>query len=397
MRLPERILMTADTLGGVWTYALELARSLQRFDIQVTLATMGGGVRPDQAREAAALSNLELCEGGYRLEWMEHPWRDVQAAGEWLLRLEDRVRPDIVHLNGYAHAALPWSAPVVVVAHSCVYSWFSAVRHHAPSSHWRKYHDAVRAGLRAASVVTAPTKAMLDAAELHYGRFRRGPVIPNGRHPLPGSPTPGRRSLRSGEHFVLSAGRVWDEAKNIGILEHVAPHVAWPICVAGDIRHPGGGCVRIQHVGVLGRLDSCELAQWMASASIFVLPALYEPFGLSLLEAALSGCALVAGDIPSLREVWGDAAIFVPPRDAAAIATAINGLVDDEAFRARMSEAAALRAREFYPERMAERYIALYSQLLRPRRRQPSREGLHLPPPAAANLPDPVTLHTKPL
>ena len=50
----------------------------------------------------------------------------------------------------------------------------------------------------------------------------------------------------------------------------------------------------------------------MGRAAIYALPARYEPFGLSILEAALSGCALVIGDIPSLREIWADAALFVP-------------------------------------------------------------------------------------
>ncbi|MEB3829625.1 glycosyltransferase [Phormidium sp. CCY1219] len=56
-----------------------------------------------------------------------------------------------------------------------------------------------------------------------------------------------------------------------------------------------------------------ELSHWYARAAIYAFPARYEPFGLSVLEAALSGCALVLGDIPRLREMWGDAAVFANP------------------------------------------------------------------------------------
>ena len=60
---------------------------------------------------------------------------------------------------------------------------------------------------------------------------------------------------------------------------------------------------------------------WLRRATIFALPARYEPFGLSALEAGLAGCALVLGDIP-MREVWHDAAMFVPPEQPAALENA---------------------------------------------------------------------------
>src|SRR5262249_48443981 len=97
----RHVLMTADTVGGVWTYALELAGALAPLEVSVTLATMGARPSLTQARAAAALSNLELVESTYALEWMPEPWRDVDAAGEWLLTLAERVRPDVVHINGY--------------------------------------------------------------------------------------------------------------------------------------------------------------------------------------------------------------------------------------------------------------------------------------------------------
>ncbi|HYP18243.1 MAG TPA: glycosyltransferase, partial [Opitutus sp.] len=151
---PRRILMTADTVGGVWTYALDLCRGLAAHDIQVVLATMGGVPNAHQRAEVAALgSAVQLHESDYLLEWMDDPWRDVAAAGEWLLELERIHAPDVVHLNGYAHAALPWSSPTLVVAHSCVYSWWRAVKREAPPDHWHTYHTAVRRGLEHADLV----------------------------------------------------------------------------------------------------------------------------------------------------------------------------------------------------------------------------------------------------
>src|SRR5437868_11383299 len=108
----RRILMTADTIGGVWTYALELTRALEPHGIEVILATMGSRLNRAQSFEARAITNLEVCESNFKLEWMESPWNDFEQSGEWLLQLAAQWQPEVIHLNGYSHGALPWTAPV---------------------------------------------------------------------------------------------------------------------------------------------------------------------------------------------------------------------------------------------------------------------------------------------
>lgn len=362
-RTPRRVLMTADTVGGVWTYALELARALGDYGVEVSLATMGAQPCEAQSAEARRLPNVELFKSDFRLEWMEDPWRDVQRAGEWLLHLERRLRPDVVHLNGYAHAALPWSRPTLVVAHSCVLSWWRAVKGEDAPAEWGRYRAEVTRGLRAADRVAAPTRAMLDALQSIYGPVPRGCVIFNGRDPA--AYAPGDK-----QEFVMTAGRLWDEAKNVAALCEAAPRLSWPVYVAGDAEHPAGrarggeGAGSRREVRFLGKLPAGELAGWFSRASVYALPARYEPFGLSALEAALAGCALVLGDIPSLREVWGDAAVFVPPADPAALAAAIESLAEDGARRRLLASRARRRALTFTPRRMAEGYMAVYAELL---------------------------------
>src|SRR5690606_3875973 len=121
------------------------------------------------------------------------------------------------------------------------------------------------------------------------------------------------------EPFVLTAGRLWDRAKNVAALDAVAPSLPWPVLVAGDDSGPDGQAEIGRNLRPLGLLAPAELAQWMGRAAVFALPARYEPFGLAVLEAALSGCALVLGDIPTFRELWDDTALFVPPDDHAAL------------------------------------------------------------------------------
>src|SRR5699024_7114406 len=167
--MPRRVLLTADTLGGVRDFALELARGLGEHGIAVALATLGGPLDRTQRRAALAVPGLRLYESDYRLEWMQAPWADVDSAGAWLQRLAGEWQPDVVHLNQYSFAALEWAAPVVLTAHSCVYSWFAAVRGLPPGPQWQRYWQAVRRGLAGADVVTAPTHAMLAAVQAHYG------------------------------------------------------------------------------------------------------------------------------------------------------------------------------------------------------------------------------------
>ena len=156
---PHRILMTADTVGGVWTYALELTRALQTYDVEVLLATMGPPLTPAQREDAQSIPNLNLFKSDYKLEWMPDCWSDVKRAGDWLLHLENRLRPDVVHLNGYAHATLPWNSPTLVVGHSCVFSWWQAVHHDTPPAEWQRYKDELKSGLRAADLVVFPGDA----------------------------------------------------------------------------------------------------------------------------------------------------------------------------------------------------------------------------------------------
>ncbi|KFE60613.1 glycosyltransferase family 4 protein [Hyalangium minutum] len=363
----RRVLMTAETTGGVWTYALELTRALAAPGVEVTLATLGAPLTPGQWHEARALPNLRVEQSTFQLEWMDEPWADVKAAGEWLLGLEARVRPDVVHLNGYCHGALPWSSPTLMVGHSCVLSWWRAVRGEDAPERYRRYQAEVARGLRAAGKVVAPTRAMLGALREHYGPLPEAEVIVNARRP-DGFPPRARR-----EPFILTAGRLWDEAKNVAALEAAAPRLRWPVKVAGETQLPpreeGSHPRRVE---ALGWLSPQELAGWMGRAAIYALPARYEPFGLSVLEAALAGCALVLGDIPSLREVWGDdAAIFISPTDVEALTEALECLRCEPGRLARLAACARVRALEYGPARMCANYLAAYASLVRMRRGHP--------------------------
>ncbi len=347
--IPARLLMTTDTVGGVWTYAVDLAYALAGGGTEILLAVLGPEPGEVQRRQARTVRGLSLVMLPGKLEWMAEPDTDLRRQGGQLLALERDFQPDMVHLNGYAHAALPWRSPTLVAAHSCVWSWFRAVRGEEPTEDWRNYVERVRRGLNAAGAVVAPSHAFLAEIEALYRPQAPCCAVLNGRDAAGFAPA-------AKEPFVLAAGRLWDEAKNVAAVIHVAGRLDWLVAIAGPLagRKPGAAMP-------LGALTPAEMASWMGRASIFAAPARYEPFGLTVLEAALSGCALVLGDIPSQRELWRDAAIFVPPDDDDRLQAALATLIENAARREEMAAKARQRALRYSARAMASGYRAAYA------------------------------------
>jgi len=340
-----KVLMTADAAGGVWTYALDLARAAR--DVEFVIATMGPSPSAEQRRHARMLPNVKLVTSTYKLEWMDEPWDEVARAGAWLLELESLEYPDVVHLNGYAHGALPFFAPKIVVGHSCVLSWWRAVKNEDAPSTWSRYRESVEHGLQHAQRVIAPTSWMLDELQRHYRFDTPRAVISNGRFASRPLLVPDEERTS-----VFAAGRYWDDAKNLRMVADLAPRFSWPAYVAGE-------------GSAMGVLTESAMARAYARTGIYLHPALYEPFGLGILEAALAGCALVLSNIGSLRELWDDSALFVDPRDAEEIVAAVNGLIEDDARRNDLAARAKQRAASFTPARMAEEYRRMYRDVAR--------------------------------
>ncbi|MGH8006324.1 MAG: glycosyltransferase family 4 protein, partial [Candidatus Binatia bacterium] len=389
-RQPAKVLMTADATSGVWTYVVELVRALQKYEISIVLATMGAPLTRGQREEVGCIPTVEVCESNFELERRQDPWYAMSQAGEWLLQLEERVQPDVVHLNDFAQAILPWHAPTLVVGHACALSWWQAVKGKSAPAVWDRYRQEIAQGLRSATLVLAPSRTMLAALREHYGPFPAGWVVPNGRDPA---------LFRPGvkENCILTVGELWDDAQNVAALARIAPQLSWPVYVAGEEQHPDGevgaglalptggawpvepcrsstptkmklphypGTAQLDNVHLLGRLSPQVLALWFARVSVYALPARSEPCGLSVLEAGLAGCALVLGDIAGLRETWDGVAIFVPPDDAEVLSATLEALRRDPVWRQVMAARARRRAVTFTPQQMAAGYMTAYGEVI---------------------------------
>jgi len=180
------VLITSDTVCGVWTYTHELVTGLARAGHRVTLVSFGKLPAPHQAAWMQTLPGLDYRPTKYRLEGMEVGERDIEESRRYLELLVEEVQPDVLHLSQYCYGDIAVDVPKIVVAHSDVVSWWVAVHGTEPDdTPWiRRYRQHVTNGLLGADVVVAPSQWMLDAVATQYFRPQLGAVIHNGRTPV---------------------------------------------------------------------------------------------------------------------------------------------------------------------------------------------------------------------
>jgi glycosyltransferase involved in cell wall biosynthesis len=118
-------------------------------------------------------------------------------------------------------------------------------------------------------------------------------------------------------------------------------------------------------VHMLGRVTDEQLAALYRHATVFCSASLAEGFGLPVLEAMAAGTAVIASDVPASREVGGDALLFTPPGDVAALTTALQTVVNDADLRARLGRDGRARAAGFSWAATAEATAAVYESILR--------------------------------
>jgi glycogen(starch) synthase len=359
--IPRHVLMSADAVGGVWTYAVDLARGLSALGSEVTLAVLGPGPEPRQAAAARAIRRVNLLETGLPLDWTAARPADLAEAGEAVATLARELGADLVHLNSPALAAdASFDAPVVGACHSCLATWWSAVRHGPMPEDMAWRAAATRKGYAACHSLMAPTAAFAMATRTAHG-VEAPAVVRNGRQPmsLRGCPT-------KADRLVFTAGRLWDAGKNLSVLDAAAEAVDAPVFAAGLLIGPNGDRVRLANIEALGPQDEHGLAYWYARAPIFCSVPLYEPFGLSVLEAAQAGCALVLSDIPTHRELWDGAAVFVDPEDSAGLADALNRVLDDPQLREALANAAKAQAQHYTASAMTAGVLDVYRSVMAP-------------------------------
>lgn len=359
-RQPRRVLMSVDAVGGVWRYAMDLAEAMRASGVETVFVGFGPTPSEGQRREASRIGMLEWL--AVQPDWMVEDEAALDGVSERLAELCLKHSADLVHLNLPSQAAgLAPQIPVVAVSHSCVATWFEAVRSSGLPAHWLWQKRRNRDGFDRADVVLAPSRSHAAALIRSYGQIDNLMVVRNS------SRAPCRMAAK--ESFVFAAGRWWDEGKNGAVLDRAAAWMRWPLVVAGSCTGPNGEHLAFAHAEHLGELNHERTMVLMSKAAIVISPSIYEPFGLAPLEAARTGAALVLSDIDTYREIWDGASLFADPREPRAFADAVDRLAIDAGLRAEMGRRARQRSGDFTLAAQRDAMLDVYRRAMR----RPSR------------------------
>lgn len=226
----------------------------------------------------------------------------------------------------------------IVVIHDC--GWASV-----PSAYSAKFRFAYRAiqmGLvrRGAKIVTVSEFSKSEIVRHLGARPETIDVIPEGgEHILriERDPTVLKdKGLESGR-YVLAVGNLVAH-KNLPALAPLAEKLSrrgYKLAIVGAHRdgifQTQGGDDLPWDATYLGRLSDGALRMLYEHAACFVFPSRYEGFGLPPLEAMACGCPVVASDIPVLREICGNAALFADPDSPQDFIQQVERVIDDAA------------------------------------------------------------------
>jgi len=354
-----RLLITTDTVGGVWRFGIELIEGLLEAGDAVALVSFGQTPSSSQHTECRRLADrwkqrFRYVASETPLEWMHANDRSYDEGASLLRETVHRFDVDLLHSNQYCYGAVELGIPVLLTAHSDVLSWAQACGRALDDSEWlRRYCSLVQRGLDGAAFLTAPTEWMLRTLAANFDVPDQRKTIANGRS-IPTVPRI-QKSLRA-----VTAGRLWDEAKGISMLGSVQTGI--PLIVAGSIDCDQSGGAPVSKVEHCGEVSQEDMLRIFDGSAIYICTSLYEPFGLAPLEAALCGCAVVARDIDSLREVWNGAALFFSnPVELSGI---LGALAADPIRLAEQQRKAKTQAQLYTRERMVAEYRELYTTVI---------------------------------
>lgn len=281
-----RVLLTTDTVGGVWTYTQELSLGLLEHGSSVALVSFGFPPSSEQIAWTSSVetqfpANFFYIPTSLPLEWMEDNHASFMEGSTVLETVAQTFQPDLLHSNQFCFGAVRLRLPRVVVAHSDVLTWAEACKPGGleQTSWLRHYVSLVQRGLDFADAVVAPTYWMLNALAAHFTLPAERSVIANGR------------SLRhsNAAHIRLtqavSAGRMWDPAKGLTNLQSVSDSL--PIVIAGSTsegEHPES---QSSGVTLTGRLTEEDLF------ALFHRSSVHSSLHLRTLRARTAGgCSL---------------------------------------------------------------------------------------------------------
>jgi len=334
------------------------------------------------ARGVTGTAILSGLEGTEMLDVAaKHGWdvvrldmkREVSFVADALamLKLRRRLRGhDLVHAHAAKAGALARivgpAAPVVYAPHGFYFTY-----HAEGSKQWNRYLSVERRLARGTKILHCVSAAERDVA------VRHGLVLDDEDAVVLPNPIPPRRADApkiapppETERIVLMAARLAEPKDPLAFVRAaglVDASLAAKFLLVGEgplLAAAKAEAEKLPPGRVVFVPAQADVRTLLAGSRVAVLASRSEAMPLFLLEALAEGVPAVATDLPGCREASGDAALYVPPGDAAALADAVTRLLRDAALRRRLAKEATHRAPLFDEDRWTDGLVALYERAL---------------------------------
>jgi glycosyltransferase involved in cell wall biosynthesis len=355
--------------GGIGTYIRRLVPAMANQDPSLEIKLFHA--RFEEPNAERWLRDFWVEEFPHSIRWL-YP--------RWNLAARPALPPtlsslDIVH--GPSPASIPPAGPdqkLVVTVHDVAFLV-------APQLFPRQWRTMFRMGLRAAvrradAIITPSRNTAEDLITKTKVDPERVFVVPEGvsRGSTDSDPDQVLSRLKVHPPYLLFVGTL-EPRKNLVRLirayrRAAASGIPHALVLAGPLgwhhqqlhrelalRGPGD-------VLLTGALSEGDLDALYAHASAFVYPALYEGFGLPVLEAMSRGVPVITSNTSSIPEVAGDAAIGVDPESVRDIAAAIGEVLTDPALAEKLAALGRARAERFSWDEAARQTLQLYERVL---------------------------------
>ena len=277
------------------------------------------------------------------------------------------IHAHFIFPSGIVAYLLHWAfnIPYVITAHGSDVPGYNPDR-------FRTAHallaPAWRSVLAKAAAVTSPSRSLARLILRSSRRPRKIEIIPNGIAPDWNAP-------RVKQRRILLVSRLFERKGVQYLLQALGQSgLGYEVHIVGD--GPYRPTLELMARGLRDRVvfhgwvdqGSEDLKELYRTASIFVLPSIAENFPICLLEAMVSGAAIVATDLDACREVLGNAAVFVPPGDPTAIRAKLVALINNRRARDRLADRARRRVLDqFTWDRLGQQYLKLFRTVVQSR------------------------------
>ena len=365
MRLGFDVTSLLDRRTGVGAFAGEvLTRVAQRDDIDVVGYSVSWRGR-DRLRDVVP-PGITVATRPMAAQPLRQLWRRV----DWPAITRWTGKVDVVHGPNFVVPPARGAAELMTV-HDLTFVRYPQLC----TRDTLQYPDLIRRALRRGAQVHAVSEFVAaEVVEVFDIDSDRVHVVPNGVDPVTAGDAAAGQQVAGGDRYILALGTV-EPRKDFPLLVAAFDHVAADdpqvrLVIAGQ---DGWGADALttaiaqahhrDRIVRVGWVDDRIRADLLAGATVFAYASLYEGFGLPPLEAMAAGTAVVATRTGALPQVLGDAATLVDASDADALATAIAGLLTDEAARDAMIDRGRLRAAHYSWDACAQGVIHLYERL----------------------------------